>query len=149
MRINILQVVLAAMLSVPAHAGTFETLDKIAEGANVANGGAAAGKYDMKTFSIAKKLAELKKVDAENESDCKYTYTVGRRNALNLVESDAVQDENTAEALKKLHKKKLFKTAITREWDGQSGDSEYCMIYEAWFFTVDGIYLFLEYNFTT
>jgi|GEM_PF-1073638 len=149
MRINILQVVMAAMLSVPAQAGTFETLDKIAEDADVHNGFAAAGKYDVKTFSIANKIAEMKKADAESESDCRYNYTVGRRYALIMIESDFVEDEYTAEALKKLHKKKLFKTAITREWDGQSGDSEYCMIYEAWFYTVDGFYLYLEYNFTT
>ena len=128
-----------------------EKFNQFADQVNIHNGDAYVGKFNPKKFSYRKEIRALKKElrEAAAEGDsCRYTIDVGRRDSISAAEQSGQYDGVSSE-LMKLYKKRKLKAAISVDWDGESGDSEYCQINTIYIWGKDGDLLVLEYNFTT
>lgn len=128
-----------------------KVFNKLADQANIHNGDAYVGKFNPKKFNYGKEIKSIKDglAEAPEEGDeCRYTVSVGRREAISAAEQSGYYD-GVGYKLKKLYKKHKLKAGISVDWDGESGDSEYCQINTIYIWGKDGDLLVLEYNFTT
>jgi hypothetical protein len=125
-------------------------LESIADGANIGNGDSAVVQYDMQTFKYIDAVNAIESsLENQNDADsCKFVTTRSTQGSLDDL-NNLNTDDKSSEELQKLKDQGKIKHIISRQWDGNSGDSEYCSYYYFSIYTNEGQLLYLNYDYTT
>ncbi len=122
-------------------------IDTIA-GDYVANGSSEVVELKQKPFNLKQQIKIIEK-DVKGFSDCEMVTVVGRRNNIkDLSDKSILDDTKIADKLKALYKKGQIKAIISRQWDGASGDGEYCSVWEFRVFSKDNHVLLMHFDVT-
>lgn len=118
----------------------------------VANGYTGRVRYNVSTFNAAKEMRDMKKEYAEKYAgadNCKFNFESSRRKNIELMTDTTINTDASIPAiLRRMYRDGQIKAIHSATWDGASGDSEYCSVYEFVIWTVDGLKLRIEFNHT-
>lgn len=112
------------------------------------NGDNGIRKYKVDAFDIGEAAKELK--ESVSGSDCRFNIVVGRRENIRALKDKNLLFESAwvGKEVEALYKRGLIKTIISAQWDGSSGDGEYCSSYKFDVYTTDGYLLYFDFNYT-
>jgi hypothetical protein len=138
--------------------GVTQILEKL-DSSCAGNDNGYIGKYDVKNYKTSDVLAKLR--SGESEGACKSNISASRAEAIanlkrtlfsnNGDETSCVSETLTSEEQTQLAAvidDPTNRAVFSKEWDGDSGDSEYCMYANYDIYRADGTLISIVFNHT-
>lgn len=153
-----------SLVSVPAFADLPRDLADIVEklGSECSgNDNGTIGRFDVATFNAAEVMRNLKADQRGNDGTCRSSYSRNSSEAVSnllytLFDRGSMESDCVNEALSPTEKRKLRAMIVhssnlgvfSKEWDGDSGDSEYCTYSNYDIYLANGTFVSIVFNHT-